>query len=373
MTKLAVISLTAILATGCSSFGKNPSVTRQSADSTTALRQNTDAQPRYENRIERHLYAGIGFGPSRMNPDTSQAPAFDVDETVDAGGQLTLGMDLSRQWSLELHTANLGSAGLSPQGRINYSIHGASALFYLGKNRHNYRRHGFSGFTRFGYAVLQNSAEDGVDYEQVNPSHFLFGAGLEYMTRLGLGLRLEGIAFEEDAQYAQLGLIYRTGRRDRRRTQTIETVERAAPEPIVAPEPLIAPPVPALVVQEVYEPAPVNTCSQFNGTLEGVTFHSDSARLTDEANFILEDVAVRLSECSSTPVSISAHTDSVGNDQYNQDLSRERAKSVLRFLVQRGIDIGRMNARAFGETKPIDTNDTPEGRKRNRRVELIAH
>jgi len=81
-------------------------------------------------------------------------------------------------------------------------------------------------------------------------------------------------------------------------------------------------------------------------------------------------VADRLAECPTTPVTISAHTDNVGDDNYNQNLSKGRAKSVLRFLFDRGIDINRMQARAFGETRPIDTNDTAEGRTRNRRVEL---
>ena len=67
------------------------------------------------------------------------------------------------------------------------------------------------------------------------------------------------------------------------------------------------------------------------------------------------------------------HTDSVGAEAYNQDLSKRRAQSVLRYLESRGIDSSRITARAFGETQPIDSNDTAQGRSRNRRVELIAH
>lgn len=340
------------------------------SSSTPSLQQNrTTTTTLGEDRIKRHIYAGIGFGASRNEPDTSQVPGIDVNDRVDNGGQLTLGIDLSRQLSLELHTTDLGSAGLNNNTRIDYSINGGSALYYFGKNRHNFKRRGFSGFGRLGFAALENSADGDVDFEQVNSTQFLFGAGLEYMTSLGLGLRLEGIAFDEDARYAQLGLIYRFGRRDRVR-QVVQ-----AP---VAPEPVVVAPVPAVVIPapvEVFEPEPVyvdNTCSQFSGTLEGVGFHTDSANLTSEAQAILEDVAFRLAECPANPVRVTAHTDSVGDDGYNQNLSRERAKSVLRFLVNRGIDINRMEARAFGETRPIDTNDTAEGRKRNRRVELIA-
>ncbi len=361
LSRLTIAGVAIALTSACSMFSTQSS-------SAPSLRQNTTTTTTYDDdRIKRHFYAGIGIGPSRTDPDTSQVPGIDVNERVDNGGQLTLGVDLSRQLSLELHTTDLGSAGLNNDSRINYNIHGGSALFYVGKNRHNFKRRGFSGYGRLGYAFLQNSAEGNVDFEKVNATHFLFGAGLEYMTRIGLGLRLEGIAFDEDARYAQLGLIYRTGKRSRTR-QIVQ-----AP---VAPEPVVIAPVPAIVTPEVvYEPEPVfvdNTCSDFSGTLEGVGFHTDSANLTDQAQAILDNVAFRLAECPTTPVAISAHTDSVGDDDYNQNLSRERAKSVLRFLVNRGIDISRVQARAFGESRPIDTNDTAEGRKRNRRVELFA-
>lgn len=366
-TKLSAIGVTVLLATGCSSFAKNPVAERNE------LRQSSDASSEYRNRIGRHLYAGIGLGSSLKEPDTSEVPDVDVDDRVSGGGQITLGVDLSRQWSIELHAADLGNAGISPTGEISYRTFGGSALFYLGKNRHNWKREGLSGFGRIGYSALQNESIGDVEFEQINSTHFLFGAGVEYMTRLGLGLRLEGIAFEEDAQYGQLGLIYRTGRRERSRP--IEIVQAPAPviqQPVI-PQPIIAAPVPALAVQPMVEEIPYDSCSEFSGTLEGVKFHTDSANLTTEADLILEGVASRLAECPSAPIGLTAHTDSVGEDAYNQKLSSERAKSVMRFLVNRGIDISRIQARAFGETRPIDTNETAAGRERNRRVELITN
>ena len=69
---------------------------------------------------------------------------------------------------------------------------------------------------------------------------------------------------------------------------------------------------------------------------------------------------------------VEGHTDSVGGDEYNQLLSEQRAASVRDFLVQQGVPAGSVSARGFGKTQPVATNDTPEGRQRNRRVELVV-
>ncbi|HJX95297.1 MAG TPA: OmpA family protein, partial [Candidatus Acidoferrum sp.] len=72
-------------------------------------------------------------------------------------------------------------------------------------------------------------------------------------------------------------------------------------------------------------------------------------------------------------VAIEGHTDSVGSDEYNQDLSERRAQSVRDYFVQQGIPSATIEARGFGKTAPIASNDTPEGRQRNRRVELVVN
>ena len=87
---------------------------------------------------------------------------------------------------------------------------------------------------------------------------------------------------------------------------------------------------------------------------------------------MLNDVADSLAICATAPVEISAHADSIGAAKYNQNLSARRARSVAIHLGRRGIDTSRMIITAFGETQPVDTNETIEGRKRNRRVDLFA-
>ena len=69
-------------------------------------------------------------------------------------------------------------------------------------------------------------------------------------------------------------------------------------------------------------------------------------------------------------IEIGGHTDNQGNDEYNMNLSLERAKSVYNYLISKGISADRMSYKGYGETKPIASNDTEEGRQLNRRTEF---
>ncbi|MGB1104686.1 MAG: OmpA family protein [Crocinitomicaceae bacterium] len=97
-------------------------------------------------------------------------------------------------------------------------------------------------------------------------------------------------------------------------------------------------------------------------TAKAVILQSSYASLEDLANYLIENPTFR--------IKIAGHTDSQGNDQSNLILSKKRAEAVKEFLVSRGVTAERIIVQYFGETKPIDTNDTPEGRARNRRVEM---
>ncbi|WP_168013072.1 OmpA family protein [Halomonas salinarum] len=104
--------------------------------------------------------------------------------------------------------------------------------------------------------------------------------------------------------------------------------------------------------------------------LEDVNFEFDSAKLTMGAESILEGVAEKLAANPEARVRLEGHTDSIGSDSYNKELSQERANSVRAFLASEGIDTERMKAIGYGEEQPIATNDTAAGRAENRRVEL---
>jgi OmpA-OmpF porin, OOP family len=105
--------------------------------------------------------------------------------------------------------------------------------------------------------------------------------------------------------------------------------------------------------------------------LKGVNFKTASAELLEESYYVLENVFNSLEAFSSVKIEIAGHTDNQGGDSYNMALSYDRAKTVMNYLVQRGISPDRIVAKGYGKTRPIAPNDTPEGRAKNRRVEVV--
>jgi outer membrane protein OmpA-like peptidoglycan-associated protein len=105
--------------------------------------------------------------------------------------------------------------------------------------------------------------------------------------------------------------------------------------------------------------------------MSDVLFRSGSFELLPAARERLAKVSGIVLAYPSLHVAIEGHTDSVGSDQYNQDLSEHRAQSVRDYFVQQGIQSSAIEARGYGKTDPIASNDTPEGRQQNRRVELV--
>ncbi|HXG28931.1 MAG TPA: OmpA family protein [Nevskiales bacterium] len=104
--------------------------------------------------------------------------------------------------------------------------------------------------------------------------------------------------------------------------------------------------------------------------LEGVHFEFDSARLTADSRDILDRAVEALRGQPSMRVEVAGHTDSIGSDAYNQRLSEARAASVVQYLVDKGIERGRLEPVGYGESQPVTGNDTEAGRARNRRVEF---
>ena len=104
--------------------------------------------------------------------------------------------------------------------------------------------------------------------------------------------------------------------------------------------------------------------------LFNINFDFDSYRLRKESYPHLDEVAMMMNAFPEMRIKIIGHTDSLGSDKYNQTLSYNRAKSVIRYLQTKGIAKDRMVPEGFGEKYPIDTNSTPEGRFHNRRVEI---
>lgn len=106
--------------------------------------------------------------------------------------------------------------------------------------------------------------------------------------------------------------------------------------------------------------------------LRNIYFDFDKTTLKSESFVELNKVVEFLKNNPTVEIEIHGHTDSKGGDDYNLNLSQGRSQSVVDYIVSQGIDSFRLAAHGYGESKPIDTNDTEDGRANNRRVEVTV-
>ena len=104
---------------------------------------------------------------------------------------------------------------------------------------------------------------------------------------------------------------------------------------------------------------------------EPVVFDGDTATMRSVSFPLLDTVVEVLKEHPEIRLEIQGHMDSSGDDQHSMKLSQSRAEAVLRYLVDHGIDSARLTAHGYGETRPIESNRTSQGREINRRVEFV--
>jgi len=130
--------------------------------------------------------------------------------------------------------------------------------------------------------------------------------------------------------------------------------EPAPPPPKPAPPP---PPLPARTKID---------------TLTGANFDFNKSTLRPEGKAKIDHAVKVMQEHTDLRVSVEGYTDSIGADAYNEKLSERRAQTVRDYMVEKGISPSRISTRGFGETKPIASNKTAEGRAQNRRVEIVA-
>jgi OOP family OmpA-OmpF porin len=127
-----------------------------------------------------------------------------------------------------------------------------------------------------------------------------------------------------------------------------------------------APPAPTPMA----EPEPMTEGEKI--VLRGVNFDFDKSNIRPDAAVILDEAVRILGTGSGSSVSVEGHTDWIGSDAYNAGLSERRANSVQAYLIEHGVSASRLSTTGYGESRPIASNDTREGRALNRRVELLV-
>ena len=153
--------------------------------------------------------------------------------------------------------------------------------------------------------------------------------------------------------------------------------EVPAPAPLAAPEPEPAPAPEPAPLAAAPEPAPASLAPVAEPmpavplVLDGVNFDFDKAIIREEDFAKLDRDAETLKTWGDVKVEVAGHTCSIGTEDYNLGLSQRRADAVRDYLIGKGIPADRLTARGYGESQPVASNATREGRVQNRRVELV--
>ncbi len=344
-------------------------------------------------------YLGLGLGYSYMSPDGEHLGfVHDADKNHDTGVHALLGYRWSERWSAELKYADLGEAGLTnlnpaidaayPSAAVRYRIPSLMAVYRLADDD------GWQPLLKAGVSYIDSEVEHApAQRNEVTSAQFAFGAGVQYRRSNASKwmFRADADFYDKDAWYAGVSLIrgFGGGSRDEaplpEPTPEPEPMPEPQPEPEPEPEPEPQPKPPADsdgdgVIDSLDQcpNTPAGAAVDNHGCkltdrieLPGVQFETDSDRLLASAIGVIEDAADILIRHPNVEVEVAGHTDSHGDANYNIGLSERRAKTVRDLLVMLGVEADRLNWRGYGESQPIATNATPEGRRENRRVVLL--
>lgn len=342
-------------------------------------------------------YIGGGLGISELDPETGNS-GYKVSDKRDTGIKLFAGYDFTEKFTAELFYTDLGAAKLSsefvtlPDGEISYSTVGASALWYFWRNTDagsGNPRKGLQAYIHGGLSFLNNSATSDIKYSKDNSTQISYGAALEYGFENGYSVRAGLDLYDKDAGIALVSVLKRFGVKTASKPRVVKEPE---PEPVIEVLPEEKPVVVAPVVipdvdtdqdgvidrlddcSESPKQFSVDEkgCSIISLNFAGVNFESNAYELTEESKKHLDEVAItiNLSPEIQHKIEVSAHTDYKGSGSSNLALSEKRAQAVKDYLVLRGVNEKRLVAKGYGESQPIASNKTAEGRAKNRRVEI---
>lgn len=201
------------------------------------------------------------------------------------------------------------------------------------------------------------------DRGKVDGVGYLGAIGLDHRASDLLNLRLEyqyigGI----DEQIPGTGSVRYDVKGDSHFVSVGATMHFGRTSAVVAPE----------VEEDTYVPPPVVEEVLVPELFSSVQFAFDRDELSSEAITLLQPTLQRLQDIPESTAVVSGYTDSIGSEEYNEALSLKRAATVAEYFSTNGIDASRMIIQGLGESSPIATNNTSEGRQMNRRVEVYS-
>lgn len=307
----------------------------------------------------------VGFGTNVFEFVSPQAEVSAADGSASGtGGQkpqhLMLGRDFTRKLTGELHFHRLqsdrttGSVGLHRDVTL-------SALYYRSRKNGGglavYGRGGVGEITESALATGQRSTD----------SYLVAGVGLEFASRYGFAVRGEHWVRDNDTSNSYLSVLYRFNKFD----DTPGLLSKNIDDPVEVPASSLT------LVENFWCPDTIDfvvertSCVLSDATKNTLRFALDSDHLSAEAISSLDRISNTLLEMPELKVTVTAHTDGTGSPDQNLSLSKLRVIATVGHLAKAGVALDRISAWAYGDQMPIATNETAEGRVRNRRVEMV--
>jgi OOP family OmpA-OmpF porin len=233
-----------------------------------------------------------------------------------------------------------------------------------------------------GYEDLENE----VDGEFESSPYLNYGLGLRYPVLDNLDLKTElrhiyKVNNHDNELVYTVGVSIPFGKK----SQKVET--KPEPKPIPKAKPVVAKKVEPKIPLDSDKDGVIDELDKCPNTPKGFAVDKDGCELVFNfsANFDTNksdikdefraniDRFAKFLETSAYDVEIQGHTDSVGSEKYNQNLSQKRADAIKNYLIKLGIEKSRLTSVGFGESKPVASNDTEDGRYQNRRVEAVLN
>ncbi len=334
-------------------------------------------------------YLGANVGQSRAKIDDARITSGLLgsglgvttlqDHDKDTGFKVFGGYEFNRWFSLEGGYFDLGKMGYTAatlpggtlEGQIKVQGVNLDAVLNIPLTEK------FSVFGRAGviYADAKDTFSGTGAVIVVNPSpsekatNYKYGGGLQYDFTKSFGMRAEyeryrindAIGNKGDIDLASIGLLFRFGRT----APAVAKYTLPPPEPVAYVPPPYVEPIPVIV--------PVVVATQKYCTILDLTFDINRDNIERDDLEKLAVIGTFLTKYPDTTAVIEGHTDNVGSEEHNMKLSKDRAQSVVDYLVDTGhIQRSRLTAVGYGDARPIADNSTEEGKRQNRRIDAVV-
>ncbi|MCK5726660.1 MAG: OmpA family protein [Thiotrichaceae bacterium] len=348
--------------------------------------------------LEDSWYVGGAIGLSHLNPNTTGQ--YKVQSTADFSATAYAGVDISEHLGVEAFWSRLGESevrGSDHDASVSYSAVGMNAIYHLKLDDIP-----IIPFVKAGIAKVSTKSKHPATFTQKNNFSLFTGVGAEYALDKQFRIRAGYDYFSKDISHLNIGLNWSPNDRDNnplpdRKTAIIVPKKPKAlpvakkPKALPAALPNIVavakPRVPIAIIKKavyrkpivvktpVYMTAPPrpDRIKVISSNLAGGSlFASNSSLLTALGRRKIMELNHEMisSKMKIYNIEITGHTDNLGSDIYNLNLSRRRSEAVANFLQSKGILRQVMTVIGYGEQRPLVSNNTAQGRARNRRVEI---